>query len=137
MRIIKIEGFRGLFHVAFVGICMFAGFVLFPGQIFMNIWNKYLVTLFMFPQINHFQGVLLWLIVFLSYGIIFKNQAAVQFKRTKDLTPSDIDFIMQKAKFSSQIQHLTDIVQSHDMFEKNNNFKSQNNNKNEDFSRKE
>ena len=60
MKIIQIDGFKGLITAAFIGICLFAGFVVFPGMVSMHLWNKYLVNLFMFPVLDVFQGVLLW-----------------------------------------------------------------------------
>ena len=67
MKIIQIDGIKGLITAAFMGVCLFAGFVLFPGQVAMTLWNKYLVSSFMFPTLDLLQGVLLWGIVAISY----------------------------------------------------------------------
>ena len=50
MKVIKIDGIKGLFTAVFMGMCLFAGFVISPGYAAMYLWNKYLVTGYMFPQ---------------------------------------------------------------------------------------
>ena len=40
-KIIKINGFRGIILAVFVCTCLFAGFVVFPGYVAMNIWNHF------------------------------------------------------------------------------------------------
>ncbi len=74
MKIIQIDGFKGLITAAFIGICLFAGFVVFPGMVSMHLWNKYLVNLFMFPVLDVFQGVLLWGIIAITYCILSKKR---------------------------------------------------------------
>ena len=98
MKIIQIEGIRGLLTVAFVGICLFAGFVVFPGMVLMHLWNLYLVNLYMFPVLNLFQGVLLWGMIFLIYSIITKNNFALSFKQSSSLSQSELDSIIKDAK---------------------------------------
>lgn len=73
MKIVKIDGFRGIITALFIGACLFAGFVLFPGYVSMYLWNKYFVGLLSFPVINHIQGVLLWGILAVSYCILSKE----------------------------------------------------------------
>ena len=44
MKVVKIDGFKGIFAAVFIGVCLFAGFVIFPGMVAMHLWNKYLVN---------------------------------------------------------------------------------------------
>ena len=119
MKIVQINGFRGLITIAFIGICLFAGFVVFPGLISMHLWNKYLVTLASFPVIDLFQGVLLWGIIAVSYFILTKGSASVSFKHVNDFNNSDIDNIIKRAKIQSQIRKINMEIQKTDKFEKN------------------
>ena len=120
MKIIQIDGFRGLITAAFMGVCLFAGFVIFPGMVAMHYWNKYLVTLYMFPQLSILQGVLLWGIVAISYFIVSKKGLAVSFKETPELSEKEIDMIMKNAKIHSQINKVNQIIRKADCFEKSN-----------------
>lgn len=98
MKIIQIDGIRGLITAAFIGVCLFAGFVLFPGWVAMNLWNKYLVVPYLFPALNLLQGVLLWAIVAISYCIVSKKGLAVSFKNSPELSDDELKSIIQKAK---------------------------------------
>lgn len=120
MKIIQIDGFRGLITAAFMGVCLFAGFVMFPGLVAMHYWNKYLVTLYMFPHLSLLQGVLLWGIVAISYFIVSKKGLAVSFKDTPELSEKEIDMIMKNAKIHSQISKVNQMIQKSDCFEKSN-----------------
>lgn len=118
MKIIQIDGFKGLITAAFMGVCLFAGFVMFPGLVAMHLWNKYLVSNLMFPIINLFQGILLWAITAISYFILSKKGFAVSFKDAPELSDSELDMIMKKAKIHSHMTKVNKIIQSKDCFEK-------------------
>ena len=106
MKILKIEGFRGMITMAFAGICLFAGFVIFPGYVAMILWNRFLASMFEFPLINIFQGVLLWGISVVSYCIIFKNGFAVSFlTNPSELSEAELNMIMRNARMYSGLHH--------------------------------
>ncbi len=119
MKIIQINGFRGLLLVAFIGICLFAGFVVFPGLVSMYLWNRYLVNLASFPSITLVQGTLLWGIIAVSYFILAKGENPIAFKRVNELSNSDVDNIIRNAKIQSQMRKLNREIQRTDKFEKN------------------
>lgn len=98
MKIIQIDGIRGLITAAFIGVCLFAGFAIFPGWVAMNLWNKYLVVPYMFPSLNLFQGVLLWAIAAISYCIVSRKGLAVSFKNSPELSDDELKSIIRKAK---------------------------------------
>ena len=121
MKIIQIDGFRGLITTVFMAVCLVAGFVAFPGLVAMHLWNKYLVALYMFPMLNLFQGILLWGIIAITYCIVSKKGLAVSFKETPELSDRELDMIMKKARIQSQINKVNKIIQKSDCFEKSNN----------------
>lgn len=98
MKIIQIDGIRGLITAAFMGVCLFAGFALFPGWVAMNLWNKYLVAPYMFPELNLLQGVLLWAIIVISYCIVSKKGLAVSFRNSPELSDDELKSIVKRAK---------------------------------------
>lgn len=110
MKIIQIDGIRGLITAVFIGTCLFAGFVIFPGMVAMNLWNKYLVTSYMFPMLNLLQGVLLWGIVAISYFIVSKKGLAVSFKDAPELSDDELDRIIKTAKFGSNMNIMNKVI---------------------------
>lgn len=117
MKIIQIDGFKGLITAAFIGVCLFAGFVVFPGMVAMHLWNKYLAALYMFPVLNLLQGVLLWGIVAISYCILSKKGLAVSFRDTPELSDRELDMIMKRARIQSQMSKVNKIIQKSDKFQ--------------------
>lgn len=118
MKIVKINGFKGLISAVFMCACLFAGFVIFPGQVAMNLWNKYLTASFMFPQLNLLQGVLLWSIAVLSYSVLFKKGFEISFDKPPSLSDAELDMIMKKAKIHSKMKNINNMVSKTDAFEK-------------------
>ena len=117
MKIIQIDGIKGLITAAFMGVCLFAGFVLFPGQVAMTLWNKYLVSSFMFPTLDLLQGVLLWGIVAISYCIVSKKGLAVSFKNTPEISDEELDAIIKGAKISSHMKMMNKNISKFDRFD--------------------
>lgn len=126
MKIFQINGFRGLIMTAFIICCLFAGFVIFPGVVAMHLWNKYLVSLFAFPALNVFQGVLLWGITAVSYYIISNGKMPVSFETPDSLSDAELNMIMKKARISSDMRKINTIMRNSDSFQKTSP-KSQNN----------
>ena len=121
MKIIKINGFKGMITALFIVVCLFAGFVIFPGYVAMTLWNKYLVTLMQFPALSIFQGILLWSIAFLCYMILNKDGFAVSFKESHQLSNAELDMIMKNARIYSNMKKINKIISQSDKFEKHNN----------------
>lgn len=118
MKVVKIDGFKGIFAAVFMGVCLFAGFVIFPGMVAMHLWNKYLVNLFMFPVLNLLQGVLLWGIVAITTFILEKDEMPISFQETKGLSDNELDMIMKQARIQSQIRKANTMISKSDIFEK-------------------
>ena len=117
MKIVQIDGFKGLISAVFIGACLFAGFVISPGYVAMTLWNKYLVSAYMFPQLNLIQGILLWAIVVITYCILTKGGFAVSFKNTPELSDEELDSIIRSAKVSTQMRMLNKAISKSDKFD--------------------
>lgn len=123
MKIVKIDGIKGLITALFICAGLFAGFVISPGYIAMHLWNKYLVNLLMFPQLNLLQGVLLWAIIGISYCITCNKGFAVSFRESPELSDEEVDSIIQKAKNNSKLKMMNKIMTKSEKFEiKNDDF---------------
>ena len=117
MKVVQINGIKGLITALFIGVCLFAGFVIFPGYVAMTLWNKYLVSNLMFPALNLMQGVLLWAIAAITFCIISKQELAVSQKSTPDLTDEELESIIKKAKSNAQMKMMNKIISKSDKFE--------------------
>lgn len=105
MKVIQINGIRGILTALFIGACLFAGFVIFPGYVAMSLWNKYLTVLAGYPVLNLFQGVLLWAMVFISYSILTKGGFSISFQNGPiALSDKELNRILQHARFYSQMK---------------------------------
>ena len=117
MKIIQINGFRGLMMAAFIGAGLISGFVACPGIIMMRLWNHFL-TPYGMPVLDAFQGVLLWVIVALTYYILTKGYMPVSFASPDKITDAELDMIMKKAKIHSDLRKMNAKVMTFDKFEK-------------------
>ena len=61
-RIVDVNGFRGLMLFLFILVCLACGFIAFPGFVAMTLWNMLSASVAL-PEINLFQGILLWAII--------------------------------------------------------------------------
>lgn len=117
MKIVQIDGVKGVITAVFMGACLFSGFVLCPGYAAMSLWNKYLVNLYMFPTLNLFQGVLLWGIAVITYCILSKKGFAISFKNTPELSDAELNSIIQRAKIDSRMRMMNTMISKTDKFE--------------------
>ena len=117
MKIIQINGFRGMIMAAFIVAGLISGFVACPGIITMRLWNHYLVP-YGLPVLDAFQGVLLWAIIVLTYYILTKGYMPVSFASPDDVTDKELALIMQRAKMRSQLRKMNAKVMTMDKFEK-------------------
>ena len=97
-RIIEISGFMGLVILLFSITCLFVGFVVFPGYLAMNLWNKLAVSMIDFRYINLFQGVLLWGIFALTVFIARGGKSPIAFRTASQLDENEIVDLMSKIK---------------------------------------
>ncbi len=109
-RIIQISGLRGLIFTLFVIICLIMGFVGFPGLVAMCIWNMVSNAVEVIPQINVFQGVLLWVIVALSIYVFNRDKSFVELKRPSQLSESEIKDLMEKIRTQAQAHKINSML---------------------------
>lgn len=77
IRIIDVNGIMGLLLFMFILMCLGVGFIVFPGFLFMAIWNFVSEMTFMIPEINFLQGEILWAIIFISFCLLTNNKVMV------------------------------------------------------------
>lgn len=102
MNIIKINGIKGIATLIMAGSCLFAGFVVFPGWVAMNIWN-YLASLTLtVPSIGLVQGVLLWGILVALYFIMRKERLVICVKSPQGLSEEELKTVFAEMKKRAQ-----------------------------------
>ena len=97
-NVIQIRGIKGLIIAIGVGICLAAGFILFPGYVCMYGWNfiaKYAENM---PAIGIIQGLLLWGIIVASYFILKKDKVVVCFKSPEGLSEEELKAVFEDVK---------------------------------------
>lgn len=102
LRVIKINGFRGIFLSLFIVSCIIAGFIVFPSFITMNMWNYLAVKTSSFPLIDINEAVLLWAIIVFSIFIFNKKKFIVSFNAKHELTEDEVREVV--SKFKSQAE---------------------------------
>ena len=107
-KIIQISGIKGLITALFVVTCLAAGFVAFPGFVAMNIWNHFAGS--SVPEINLYQGILLWAIVALVYFIANKQSFSVSFESPKELNEEEMNVLMERIRMQSQAKMLNQMM---------------------------
>ena len=107
-KIIQISGIKGLITALFVVTCLAAGFVAFPGFVAMNIWNHFAGS--SVPEINLYQGILLWAIVALVYFIANKQSFSVSFESPKELNEEEMNALMERIRMQSQAKMLNQMM---------------------------
>ena len=107
-KIIQINGLRGLLTALFIITCLAAGFIAFPGFVAMSIWNRFAGT--NIPEINLFQGVLLWAIIFLTYFIASKQSVTVSFASPRELNEEEMKALMERVKMQSQARMINKMI---------------------------
>ncbi|HNW25539.1 MAG TPA: hypothetical protein PLG15_01170 [Candidatus Gastranaerophilaceae bacterium] len=98
LKIIQINGFRGILLGLFIVSCLIAGFIAFPAFLTMNGWNYLSSTTGSFPPINFTQGVLLWGIIVLSIYIFNKKKFIVSFNARQELSDEELSEVISKIR---------------------------------------
>ena len=101
-NVIQINGFRGILYLAFIGVCLAAGFGWFPGWLCMKIWNLASAKLLQVPAIGIFQGILLWGIIAGAYFTFRKNKLVVCMKASEGLSEEELKAIFADMKRTVQ-----------------------------------
>ena len=109
-KIIQIAGFRGLFMALFIGICLAAGFVVFPAKVAVYAWNYLALNYLSIPSINLFQGVLLWAIIVMVCYMANNNRMVISFAQPKQLSEEEMKHLMERIRLQAQARQLNTMV---------------------------
>lgn len=112
LRVIQINGFRGLFIVLFALSCLIAGFIAFPSFLAMHTWNYLSDATGSFPEINFIEGMLLWGIIIVSAFIFNKKKFVVSFNTQQELSDEEVKEVITKIKAQKdnlQLMHSKDL----------------------------
>ena len=97
-KVITINGIRGIFAAIFVVLGLIAGFIISPGWVCMQIWNKIAEETLSISTMNLFQGIMLWAIIALSLYALNNKRTLIGFGSYPTLSPEQIKDIMNRAK---------------------------------------
>ena len=97
-KVITINGVRGIFAAIFVVLGLIAGFIISPGWVCMQIWNRIAEETFTMSTMNIFQGIMLWAIIALSLYALNNKRTLIGFGSYPTLSPDQIKDIMNRAK---------------------------------------
>lgn len=98
LRVVQINGFRGLFLTLFIISCLIAGFIAFPAFLSMSLWNYLALRTGSFPLINFGEGILLWAIIAFSVFIFNKKRFIVSFNSQQELTEDEVKEVLSRIK---------------------------------------
>lgn len=98
LKIIQINGFRGLLLTIFIISCLIAGFIVFPAFLSMNAWNYLAVRTDSFPIIDFSEGLLLWSIIAFSAFVFGKKKFIVSFNTKQELSEDEVNDVVSRFK---------------------------------------
>lgn len=98
IKVVQINGFRGLFIAMFVISCLIAGFIAFPAFLAMMAWNYIAIKTGSFNSINYAGGALLWGIIAFSIFIFNKKKFIVSFNAQQELSDEEVKEVISKIK---------------------------------------
>lgn len=113
-KIIQIAGLRGIAMVLFIGVCLTAGFVIFPAKVAMYLWNTYVSGYSAISSINIWQGLLLWAGVALTCYIANGGNFLVSFHEPSQLNEEEMKILMNRIKLQAQARKLNAMLMKSD-----------------------
>lgn len=127
MRVIQINGFRGIVFALFIVSCLIAGFVAFPALLSMCLWNALSERVSSVPSISFVGGLLLWGILAVSFMILNKRRFIVSLNAPQELSEEELKKVLSKIQtpdFSNIEKDLKDLKDIKDFSELHGNNKS-------------
>lgn len=98
IRVLKINGFRGLFLFIFVICCLVAGFIVFPAVLTMHVWNYLSFKTGSILVLNFVEGLLLWAIIAFSVFLFNKKKFIVSFNSQQELSEEEVNEVLSKVR---------------------------------------
>ncbi len=102
LNIIQIKGVKGIILAVAVVCCLIAGFVVFPGWVWMQLWNYITNFVLTIPTIGLFQGILLWAIMVTAYFLFRKERVVVCMKAPQGLSDEELKAVFADMKKQAQ-----------------------------------
>ena len=93
IKIVEINGLRGIFLIAYAVVCAAAGFILFPAWAIMSVWNWFGTYIYHLPHMNLIHGFMLYAI-FVLIGFATKSCSNSLSITSANLTKSHIAALM-------------------------------------------
>lgn len=109
-KIIEIAGLRGILTALFIGVCLAAGFIMFPAKVAMHLWNSYIAETFTIPAINIWQGLLLWAGIALSCHIANRGRFLVSFHEPAQLNEEEMRILMERVRLQAKARKLNSMI---------------------------
>ncbi len=117
-KIIEIRGLQGIIMTLFIGVCLCAGFVIFPAKVAVYLWNHFAAGYLAAPFISLWQGLLLWAAFALSVYIVNSKRKMVSFRSTAQLSEAEMKILMDRIKLQAEARRLNSMLLKEDL-EKN------------------
>ncbi len=102
IKMIEIRGIGGLLKLGFIGICLAAGFGVFPGIALMYLWNVILAANTQLPAIGIAQGLLLYGICIVIYLLRNRPKFSISCGSFSELSDDELEQIITKAKLDAE-----------------------------------
>ena len=93
VKVVEINGLRGIIVVIYAIICAIAGFILFPSWVLMQMWNFLGTHIYSLPQMTLIHGFMLYAILVLFYFATNSHKTCLGISSV-NLTKSHITSIM-------------------------------------------
>lgn len=101
-KVITINGVRGVFAAIFIVLGLIAGFIISPGWVCMQLWNRIFEDSNTIAMMNIYQGIMLWAIIALTLYALNNKRSLIGFGAYQGLSPDQIKDIMERAKESEK-----------------------------------
>lgn len=98
VNVIQINGIKGILFMVFIGSCLAAGFIAFPGLVCMKLWNIVASHFINLPFIGILQGILLWGILAAAYYTFRREKAIVCIRSPKGLSEEELKAVFENLK---------------------------------------
>jgi len=98
LRVVQINGFRGLLLTFFIISCLIAGFIAFPAFLTMNGWNYLALRTGSFHTITFWGGLLLWAIIAFSFYLFNKRRFILSFNARQELSEDELNSVISRIK---------------------------------------
>ncbi len=101
LKIITINGVRGMLMAVFIIFGLISGFIISPAWVCMKLWNTFVVNYAAAAPMNMYQGLLSWTVIALILYALNNKRALIGFGSYPKLSNEQIKEIIRKSKMSN------------------------------------